>query len=141
MTITKSTQLIPAARLTPTLRAARGQSVAVAAFLTSPRCPWCVALQQEQIEPRQRTDHPIKLWIIEFNVDDTTEFTLPDNRRRSARQWGESLGMNLTPTIAMLDQTAKPLLPPLKGYSSRDFYAAYLEDQITAAAKYWQNLR
>lgn len=141
MATTKSTQLIPAAKLASTLRAARGQSVAVAAFLTSPRCPWCIALQQEQIEPRLRADHSTKLWIIELNVDDPTEFTLPDNRRRSARQWGESLGLNLTPTIAMLDQTAKPLLPPLKGYSSRDFYAAYLEDQITAAAKYWQNLR
>jgi hypothetical protein len=141
MATTKSTQLIPAAKLASTLRAARGQSVAVAAFLTSPRCPWCIALQQEQIEPRLRADHSTKLWIIELNVDDPTEITLPDNRRRSARQWGEPLGLNLTPTIAMLDQTAKPLLPPLKGYSSRDFYAAYLEDQITAAAKYWQNLR
>lgn len=141
MATTKSTQLIPAEKLASTLRAARGQSVAVAAFLTSPRCPWCIALQQEQIEPRLRADHSTKLWIIELNVDDPTEFTLPDNRRRSARQWGEPLGLNLTPTIAMLDQTAKPLLPPLKGYSSRDFYAAYLEDQITAAAKYWQNLR
>ncbi len=141
MAKTQSTQLIPAAKLASTLRAARGQSVAVAAFLTSPRCPWCIALQQEQIEPRLRADHSTKLWIIELNVDDPTEITLPDNRRRSARQWGEPLGLNLTPTIAMLDQTAKPLLPPLKGYSSRDFYAAYLEDQITAAAKYWQNLR
>lgn len=49
--------------------------------------------------------------------------------------------MTLMPTLAMLDLSAKPLSKPLVGYASRDFYAAYLEDQIQAAATYWAKIR
>ena len=47
----------------------------------------------------------------------------------------------LTPTLAMLDAQAKPLAAPLVGYGSRDFYGAYLEEQIQNARIYWQNRR
>ncbi len=137
----KSNALIPPQRLIETLKSAKRNSAVVAGLLTSPRCPWCIALIKEQLEPRVRSDQMPRLMIIEFDVDDPTEFLLPANQRSTARQWGESYGLKLTPTLAMLDQMARPLLPPLKGYASRDFYGAYMEEQITAASNYWQNLR
>jgi len=136
-----SSLLIPAHRLIETLKAARRNEIVVAGFLTSPRCPWCVAVMKEQLEPRLRSAQPPRLSIVELNVDDAAEFMLPGEQRSTARQWGETYGLKLTPTVVMLDQMARPLLEPLKGYASRDFYGAYLEEQITAASKYWQNLR
>lgn len=136
-----SNTLIPPHQLTETLKSARQHSAVVAGLLTSPRCPWCVALIKEQLEPRVRSNQTPRLLIVEFNVDDPTEFLLPGGHRGTARQWGDTYGLKLTPTVAMLDQMARPLLAPLKGYASRDFYGAYLEEHITAANKYWQNLR
>lgn len=138
----KSTALVPLARLSESLQAARrGPSSVVAGFLTSDSCPWCRAVLREQLEPRFRSDHPVRLLIVAFDVDDSVEVLFPDGKRRSARQWGELHQLRLTPTLAMLDHMARPLLPPLRGYSSPDFYGAYLEDQITAANNYWQNRR
>lgn len=138
----KSSALVPLARLTESLQAARRATNTVAAgFLTSDRCPWCLAVLREQLEPRYRSDHPVRLLIVAFDIDDSLEVLFPDGKRRSARQWGDTYGLKLTPTLAMLDHMARPLLPPLKGYSSPDFYGAYLEDQITAANNYWQNRR
>ena len=137
----KSNALIPPQRLIDTLQSARRNSTVVAGLLTSPRCPWCIALIKEQLEPRVRSDQMPRLLIVEFNVDDPAEFLLPGGQRSNARQWGDTYGLKLTPTVAMLDQMARPLLAPLKGYASRDFYGAYLEEQITTANNYWQNLR
>lgn len=133
--------LIAPQRLIDTLKSARRQSAVVAGLLTSPNCPWCVALIKEQLEPRLRSGQSPRLLIVEFNVDDPAEFMLPGGHRSTARRWGEAYQLKLTPTVAMLDQLARPLLPPLKGYASRDFYSAYLEEQITAANNYWQNQR
>lgn len=138
----KSNALVPLDRLLATLQLAkRGPNTAVAGLLTSDRCPWCIAVLKEQLEPRFRAEHPVRLLIVAFDIDDPVEVLFPDGKRRSAKQWGELHRLTLTPTLAMLDQMARPLMPPLKGYSSRDFYGAYLEDQITAANNYWQNRR
>jgi hypothetical protein len=100
-----------------------------------------VAVRREQLEPRLRSTDLPKVSIIEFDADSDATCTLPDGRRQTARQWAHTLGFRLTPTLAALDRTAKPIVSPLVGYSSRDFYGAYLEEQIRQAQLYWQNLR
>jgi len=136
-----SAALTPARDLSVMLKRAAARELVVVGFYTSHSCPWCVAVRREQLEPRLRSnDHP-KIAIIEFDADADSAFTLPDGRRQTARQWAQALGFRLTPTVAVLDRTAKPIISPLVGYSSRDFYGAYLEEQIRQAQLYWQNQR
>ncbi len=136
-----SAALIPARELTAMLKRAAAREVVVLGFYTSHSCPWCVAVRREQLEPRLRSTDLPKVSIIEFDADSDVAFPLPDGRRQTARQWAHSLGFRLTPTLAALDRTAKPIVSPLVGYSSRDFYGAYLEEQIRQAQLYWQNQR
>jgi len=136
-----SAALTPARELTAMLKRAAAREVVVLGFYTSHSCPWCVAVRREQLEPRLRSTDLPKVSIIEFDADSDAAFTLPDGRRQTARQWAHTLGFRLTPTLAALDRTAKPIVSPLAGYSSRDFYGAYLEEQIRQAQLYWQNLR
>ena len=136
-----SAALTPARELTAMLKRAAAREVVVLGFYTSHSCPWCVAVRREQLEPRLRSTDLPKISIIEFDADSDVAFTLPDGRRQAARQWAHTLGFRLTPTLAALDRTAKPIVSPLVGYSSRDFYGAYLEEQIRQAQLYWQNLR
>jgi hypothetical protein len=130
---------LPASRLRQALAGAARREHVVAAVLTSHRCPWCIALMREQLEPRMRSRESPALVVVEMDIDDATAIALPDGSAMTASQWGVRLGMNLTPTLAMLDRQARPIRPPLVGYASRDFYAAYLEEQIKAAQLYWQN--
>lgn len=136
-----SAALIPARELTAMLKRAAAREVVVLGFYTSHSCPWCVAVRREQLEPRLRSTDLPKVSIIEFDADSDVAFPLPDGRRQTAHQWAHSLGFRLTPTLAALDRTAKPIVSPLVGYSSRDFYGAYLEEQIRQAQLYWQNQR
>ncbi|NBW00170.1 MAG: hypothetical protein EBR85_00375 [Betaproteobacteria bacterium] len=136
-----SAALTPAQELTSMLKRAAARELVVVGFYTSHSCPWCVAVRREQLEPRLRSSDLPKVAIIEFDADSNVVFALPDGRRQTARQWAETLGFRLTPTLAALDRSAKPIVPPLVGYSSRDFYGAYLEEQIRRAQLYWQNLR
>lgn len=116
-------------------------SVVVAGIYTSARCPWCIAIKKEQLGPRTKSPTPPRLIVVEFDVDDSATFTLPGGTRMTARDWGARHGLRLTPTVVMLDHLAKPLTDPLVGYSSRDFYAVYLEQQIEVAQRFWQNRR
>jgi len=120
-------------------RAQQARNLVVAGMLTSHRCPWCVALRKEQLDPRMRASQAPQLMVVEFDVDDTAPIQFPDGKQRTARTWGDAYGMTLTPTVAMLDRMARPLAPPLVGYGSRDFYGAYLEEQIRIAHGYWQS--
>lgn len=116
-------------------------SVVVAGMYTSARCPWCIAIKKEQLGPRTKSTSPPGLIVVEFDVDDGAQFTLPDGTRMDSRTWGARHGLKLTPTVVMLDHLARPLTEPLVGYSSRDFYAVYLEQQIEIAQRFWQNRR
>jgi hypothetical protein len=130
---------LPAHRLRHALAGAARQLHVVAGVLTSQRCPWCIALMREQLEPRMRASQQPALVVVEMDIDDATPIVMPDGQTMTAAQWGSRLGMTLTPTLAMLDRHARPIRPPLVGYASRDFYAAYLEEQIKGAQLYWQN--
>ena len=114
-------------------------SVVVAGMYTSARCPWCIAIKKEQLGPRTKSPTQPGLLVVEFDVDDGGQFTLPDGARMTARTWGARYGLKLTPTVVMLDHLARPLTEPLVGYSSRDFYSVYLEQQIEIAQRFWQN--
>ena len=116
-------------------------SVVIAGMYTSARCPWCIAIKKEQLGPRTKSTSPPGLIVVEFDVDDGAQFTLPDGTRMNSRRWGARYGLKLTPTVVMLDHLARPLTEPLVGYSSRDFYAVYLEQQIEIAQRFWQNRR
>ena len=133
--------MTPAVQLIDSLQQAARQDVVVAGVLTSQKCPWCVALEKEQLIPRMRARGAPKLIVLAFDVDDRQMISFPDGSKRNARQWGALYSMKLTPTLAMLDAQAKPLAAPLVGYGSRDFYGAYLEEQIQNARIYWQNRR
>jgi hypothetical protein len=132
---------VPAAQLLSALDQAMRQEAVVAGLYSSLHCPFCVALKKEQLGPRVRSGVRPQLIVVEFDADIGEPFSLPDGQRLTATDWGRRHNIKLMPTLAMLDALARPLGKPLVGYASRDFYAAYLEDQIQAAAVYWRQRR
>ncbi len=124
--------------LTQQLSDARSGAAVVAGLYSSERCPWCVALKNEQLIPRIRATQNPKFRVVEFDADSHLRFALPDLSKKTAKQWARGLGFRVMPTLVMLNEHGAPLGEPLIGYSSPDFYAAYLEERIKAAHIYWQ---
>lgn len=131
---------MPPTKLADLLSQARAGIAVVAGLYSSDSCPWCVALKNEQLSPRIKSKQAPNLLIVEFNADSRVTFNFPAQGRKTAKQWAQSQGYRLMPTLVMLNERALPLGDPLVGYSSPDFYAAYLEERIKAAHTYWQTI-
>lgn len=128
-----------ASDLAKAIKKAREEKIVLAALYTSERCPFCIAIKKEQLTPRMRSNAKPRLMVVEFDVDSRESFLLPNGSRMTAKEWGLRHQLKLTPTLVMLDHDANPITEPLVGYSSRDYYAAYLEDHIQSAQSHLQN--
>ncbi len=136
----KETYLQPTELITALSRARQG-SIVVAGLFTSEHCPFCVALKKEQLSPRMRSSAKPELVVIEFDSDRNQLFSTPTGSRQTVSDWVKKRGMKVMPTLFMLDQRAEIIGKPIVGYALRDFYGAYLEDQIKAADALWTELR
>ena len=136
----KETYLQPTELITALSRARQG-SIVVAGLFTSEHCPFCVALKKEQLSPRMRSSAKPELVVIEFDSDRNKLFSTPTGSRQTVSDWVKKRGMKVMPTLFMLDQRAEIIGKPIVGYALRDFYGAYLEDQIKAADALWTELR
>lgn len=125
----------PARQLVAALKKAHDEKRVVAALYTSEHCPFCVAIKREQLTPRMRSTTPPALLVVEFDVDQSAPFELPNGNRLTTKEWGRQQGLKLTPTLIMIDRNAKPITEPLVGYASRDYYAVYLEEKIQSAQR------
>lgn len=156
--------LLPARELGAALsRAQRDKTRAVAIMVSAAHCPWCALVIEEQLIPRIRSRAGPALDVIVFDLADSGQIVVapsavypsatPGSDKDKGRsptpaaglrftpaQWAQSHGYRVAPTVAMVGRDAQPLFAPLVGYSSRDFYGAYLDDQVARAQRYWNEL-
>jgi hypothetical protein len=142
--------LLPARNLSAALtRAQTSKDRAVAVMVTAAHCPWCRLVIEEQLIPRVRSKAEPRLDIVVFDLADSQAVPLASGMQPAERPansktppispaaWAEMHGYRVAPTVVMVGAGARPLFAPLVGYSSRDFYGAYLDDQIVRAHRYW----
>lgn len=124
-------------------------------MVTAAHCPWCALVIEEQLLPRIRSRTGPALDVVVFDIADSQTAVVlqpntPPETGRSApsgpspaalrftpARWAENHNYRVAPTVVLVDRDAEPLFPPLVGYSSRDFYGAYLDDQVVRAQRYW----
>lgn len=130
--------------LTPLLHRAKQQAGGFVPllFFSSPGCPWCDLVSREQLVPRRKSrEFPAIDWI-EVNLSGPApQFALPLGKEPiSGRELARSLSVQFAPTVLAAGMTMSAVAQPLVGYSSRDFYGAYLEQLLNDAQRYWQQL-
>jgi hypothetical protein len=128
----------------------KGQIKGLLIFASSRYCPWCGLVSNDQLLPRLNANGLPKIAIVEFDIDDSTPLpTQGDSPSKGLRPtvnmspltWAKAHKIRVVPTVTAVDQQLSPLRPPLIGYSSADFYGAYLEEQITKSIRYWVKAR
>ena len=127
---------LPAARdLASDAAVARRDRVPVLLFFDRWDCPYCERLLREYLVPMTRGDESkdrVLYRQIEVDANDAViDFAGTSTTHRDLAQ---RYKVRFTPTILLVDADGRPLAEPLIGFTSPDFYGAYLEDAIKAAS-------
>ena len=112
---------------------ARDGSVIVALF-TLPGCPFCAAIRRDQLRHLAREQAARGVRVVEYDLSDATPFGATDpHAPASPAALAAALGIRMAPTVVFLGSDGGELAERLVGYSSPDFYGAYLEQRIEQA--------
>lgn len=115
--------------------AARERTVVVALF-SLPGCPFCEAIRRDQLRHLAREQATQRVRVVEYDLTDRRPFSGPAARTPapdSPAALAASLDVRLAPTVAFIGPDGKEIAERLVGYSSPDFYGAYLEQRIAQA--------
>jgi len=101
-------------------------------LITLEGCPFCARVRREYLAPMsQDADQNRRALFRELPI----EATVPDfeGRPRLGRDIAADLKISMYPTVVLVDATGKLLAEPLVGFTSPDFYGAYLDSRIDTA--------
>lgn len=115
--------------------AARDRTVVVALF-SLPGCPFCEAIRRDQLRHLAREQAAQRVRVVEYDLTDRRPFGGPAARSPapdSPAALAASLDVRLAPTVAFIGPDGREIAERLVGYSSPDFYGAYLEQRIAQA--------
>lgn len=115
--------------------AARDRTVIVALF-SLPGCPFCEAIRRDQLRHLAREQAAQRVRVVEYDLTDRRPFGGPAARSPapdSPAALAASLDVRLAPTVAFIGPDGREIAERLVGYSSPDFYGAYLEQRIAQA--------
>lgn len=107
------------------------KGVPILLMFSTEDCNYCKRLEADVLGPMRIAGIDPKRVILRKVVLDEYD-TLRDfsGRERNAESFGNSRGVDIVPTLELLDTTGKPLVPKIVGYQTPGLYADYLEEAI-----------
>ncbi|MEJ2107851.1 MAG: thioredoxin fold domain-containing protein [Acidiferrobacteraceae bacterium] len=126
--------LPPARDLQHDARESQATGRPILVFFMADSCSYCEQVRRLYLEPMYADASYRKRLIFRVvNVGDGRRMTDFRGKRTSQSDFADSEGVGLTPTIRFYDGGGKELVPQLRGYSSPDFYLAYLEQAVDSS--------
>ena len=103
-------------------------------FFMSDSCSYCEEVRRLYLEPMyEDASYRQRLIFRVVNVSDGRAMKDFQGKRTNQSSFADSEGVALTPTVRFYDGSGKELVPQLRGYSSPDFYLAYLEAAVNSS--------
>jgi thioredoxin-related protein len=120
-------------------REARATGRPILVLFMADSCSYCEEVRRLYVQPMS-TDPAYRNRLIfrRVNIDDAAP--MKDFRGRITSQSGfaDASGVSFTPTVRFYDARGGQLVPQLRGYTSPDFYLAYLEGAADSSIKRWR---
>ena len=91
-------------------------------------CKFCEQIRLKHLAPLLQTGVPV--WQIHLDTDE--RLVNFDGKTITARQFAKDLKVRVAPSVYFFDALGRQVAEPLVGMMLDDFYAAYLENAITA---------
>lgn len=98
-------------------------------MFSSVGCAWCELVRRDHLRHLARDQQKLGLIVVELDLLDRKPFADGETPAGIAK----AMGVRFAPTVAFLGPEGE-LAERLLGYQSADFYGAYLDDRIAAAA-------
>jgi thioredoxin-related protein len=99
-------------------------------------CTYCRHLEEEYLKPMQQSgDYDTRIIIRQLTLGAEDYIYDFQGKKVSADTFATRYKASITPTVVFLDANGGEVAESLVGYSSPDFYGAYLENAINTAQK------
>ncbi|MBI3776162.1 MAG: thioredoxin fold domain-containing protein [Gammaproteobacteria bacterium] len=97
-------------------------------------CDYCDKLDREVLNPNYGTGaYDGKVIVRHFMIDNFGTVNDFDGKRIEASALSHRFKVYVTPTLLLLDNHGRELVPRIVGIGNMDFFAAYLDQSIAAA--------
>lgn len=112
-------------------RLARENGVPILLMFSTEHCTYCKQLEAEVLGPMRLSGVDPKRIVLRKVMMDEYE-TLRDfsGRERNAESFSISRGVEIVPTLQLVDAEGNELVPKIVGYQTPGLYSAYLEKAI-----------
>jgi len=115
-------------------RAAREAGVPILLMFASEVCPYCERLEAEVLGPMTLAgDDPRRVLLRKVMLETVESLHDFQGREVSANELARRKKVAMVPTLYLLDGDGRELVPKMVGYTSPDFYPAYLDQAIDVA--------
>lgn len=117
-------------------REARRLGVPILVFFFADYCEYCETVNELYLEPMYNSDeYSNKILFRRVDVGGAKTIWDFNGRKTDHESFASREGASFTPIVRFYDADGNELVPELYGYSSPDFFAAFLEAKIDDAVK------
>ncbi len=97
-------------------------------------CTYCTLLEEEFLKPMLRSgDYDARVIMRVVDVDQPIPLRDFRGHRSTTAALADRFGVELTPTLVLVDSRGKPLVKRIVGIWSLDFFGGLLDERIDAA--------
>ena len=113
---------------------AKAHKVPILLMFAAEDCNYCQRLEDEHLFPMTlNNDNRRRVLIQKVMIDGYLPITDFDGSKVEPGKFAFSRGVQVTPTVQLVNAQGQELTPKMIGYQSGTFYGAYLEDAIRQA--------
>lgn len=114
-------------------RAAAASGRVIVVLYSTPGCPWCHKVREGYLKPMlANADEAARVIIREIDVASDARLIDFDGAATSQREFAARRGIRFVPNVAFFGPRGEAVADALVGFTSADFYGAYLDARIDA---------
>jgi thioredoxin-related protein len=109
----------------------RDKGVPILLMFSTEDCRYCKSLEADVLGPmRLAGADPQRVIIRKVLMDEYKTLQDFSGRKLNAENFGIYRGVDVVPTLQLVDASGTELVPKIVGYQTPDLYSAYLEEAI-----------
>jgi thioredoxin-related protein len=115
-------------------RTSHKTAVPILLMFASESCDYCKRLERDVLEPLRKSGiDPGQVIVRKVMLESAGTIRDFDGKKRGTESYGREHGVDVVPTVALVDEKGVELVPKLVGYQDSGFYEAYLDEAIKAS--------
>lgn len=112
---------------------ARARQAPIIIAFVQKSCGYCTIAKREYLVPLQRgAGSRGEIILREVDIEQNRRVSDFDGKAMSSKEFSRRYRVERVPTVVVVDDRGDPVVPPLVGLVSEDFYSLYLDQAVEA---------